>query len=366
MHILITNPFLDQRTGTEMYVYDLAKALVKRGHWPVIFVYKTGALADEIRREGITVVDRLSAVPFVPDIIHGQSYKATWASLRAFNTTPAIYICHNHSHWLDTTPIHPRIVRYFGVSELCVKRLHREGAPAHQTSPLWNWVDTQHFLPRAPLPAQPQRALVFSNSATAKTHLPAVQAACAQVNLALDVVGLGVNNPTSTPEQLLPNYDIVFAKGKAAMEAMAVGTAVILCDFGGVGPMVTPDNFQQLQPLNFGFQTLTHPLRPEFVLQQLALYDAKQAAQVRELVVKTASLDARVDEIVEVYQQITRDFPTHPIRPEKLPLRTYGTTAIISARERLLTLWQWLPSSLRKRLTQAASVTRLARRLFPY
>ena len=46
-----------------------------------------------------------------------------------------------------------------------------------------------------------------------------------------------------SPELLLPKYEIVFAKGKAAMEAMAVGTAVILCDFSGVGPMVSSTRF---------------------------------------------------------------------------------------------------------------------------
>ena len=37
-------------------------------------------------------------------------------------------------------------------------------------------------------------------------------------------------------------YDIVFAKARAAIEAMAVGAAVIVCDFDGVGPMVSTEN----------------------------------------------------------------------------------------------------------------------------
>ena len=49
------------------------------------------------------------------------------------------------------------------------------------------------------------------------------------------------------PERVLGRYDIVFAKAKAAMEAMAVGAAVVLCDFGGVGPMVTWADFDRLR-----------------------------------------------------------------------------------------------------------------------
>ena len=366
MRVLITNPYLIQRSGTEMYVCDLARALQKRGHWPIVFVYKTGPLADEIRREGITVIDRLSDLPCVPDLIHGQGHQATWAAIHALKSTPAIYICHNHRHWIDTTPVHPRIMRYLGVSELCVERLRREGAPAGEIGALLNWVDTQRFLPRAPLPERPRRALVFSNYARADTHLPAVQAACAQANLALDVVGLGVNNPTMHPEKLLPDYDVVFAKAKAAMEAMAVGAAVILCDFGGVGPMVTPENFYRLQPLNFGFQALTQPLRPEFILQQLALYDAKHAAQVRDLIVHTASLEARVDEMVEVYRQTVSDFHEEARGKESGSLRAYRRAMVVGARSGLQNLGQRLPPKFRNRLKQVTSVTRLARRILPH
>ena len=38
---------------------------------------------------------------------------------------------------------------------------------------------------------------------------------------------------------LTGDYDLVFAKARCALEAMAVGAAVVLCDTHGLGPMVT-------------------------------------------------------------------------------------------------------------------------------
>ena len=38
------------------------------------------------------------------------------------------------------------------------------------------------------------------------------------------------------PEEALGSYDIVFAKARAAAEAVATGTAVVLCDVAGAGP----------------------------------------------------------------------------------------------------------------------------------
>jgi len=68
----------------------------------------------------------------------------------------------------------------------------------------------------------------------------------------LDVIGFGAGTGVSNPEHVLHRHDIVFATARCALEAMAVGAAVVLCDFGGVGPMVTGENFDRLRCMNFG------------------------------------------------------------------------------------------------------------------
>jgi hypothetical protein len=54
------------------------------------------------------------------------------------------------------------------------------------------------------------------------------------------------------PEGLLPHYDLVFAKGRCALEALAVGAAVVLCDASGLGPLVTAAELDGLRARNFG------------------------------------------------------------------------------------------------------------------
>ncbi len=51
----------------------------------------------------------------------------------------------------------------------------------------------------------------------------------------------GVTEPD--PGSLLTRYDVVFAKARSAIEAMATRTAVVLCAPGRVGTMVSSDNF---------------------------------------------------------------------------------------------------------------------------
>lgn len=365
MRVLITNPFLVQRSGTETYVVDLACELQRRGHLPVIYVKKAGPLAGELRDRDIPVITRLAQLPFVPDIIHGHGHEVTLKALAECSNVPGLFICHNHRHWIDTTPIHPRILRYFGVSELCVARLLNEGAPVTRTETLLNWVDTKRFLQRDPLPKVPKRALIFSNYASDETHLPAVRLACSRANLTLDVIGLGVGKPAANPEVVLTQYDLVFAKAKAAMEAMAVGAAVVLCDFAGVGPMVTPENFEYLQKLNFGFQALDQPLCAESLLPQIAAYDVYRAGQVTRKIRQTASLEQRVDQLIDIYTGILADFQAGDANPA--PVDTgYRLRQVRSiAKQKTVDLWFALPMSLRRRIKSNRHLQRLIKANFP-
>jgi hypothetical protein len=304
LRVLITNHSLADRSGAELYTRDLALTLARRGHQVGVLTSRPGVVGDEVRAGGIPVVTSLDRLGFVPDVIHAHHRLEAMAAVLRFPGTPALFICHNHRLWLDTTPLDPGFRRYFGVSQVCVDRLVREGVPAARAELLPNFVDVERFRPRAPLPARPLRALVFSNYAGQKTHLPAVQEACARAGLALDVVGAGVGNQVAAPEEVLGNYDLVFAKAKAAMEAMAVGAAVVLCDFSGVGPLVTAAEFARLRPLNFGFAALTEPLAPEPLLRQIARYDATDAARVRDLLRATATLEASVERFEGIYREM--------------------------------------------------------------
>jgi len=50
--------------------------------------------------------------------------------------------------------------------------------------------------------------------------------ACSMLSLAVDVFDSGVSASNNWPEELLPEYDLVFAKARCALEAMATGAAV--------------------------------------------------------------------------------------------------------------------------------------------
>ena len=305
LRILITNVTLASYTGTEVYVLDLARRLLCLGHQPVVYTPEPGPIADKLRMATVPVVDDLAALgTWTPDVVHGHHTLETLVALLHFPSTPALFLCHNATSWLDEAPPLGRVVLYGAVDEYCRDRLELvHGVPRDRIRLLLNFVDLGRFRPRPPLPSQPERAVVFSNYAKVDSHLDVVQEACDRLGIPLDVIGHGAGTATDRPEELLPAYDLVFGKAKCALEAMAVGAAVVLCDFRGLGPMVTAAEFDRLRRLNFGARALGGKLDPDEVVAQVKRYDPEDAAAVTARVRAEAGLDVAADRLIEVYRE---------------------------------------------------------------
>ena len=309
LRILITNHFLRGRTGSELYVCELATSLLRRGHTPIVYSPQLGPTARELRKTTVPVVDNLDAVGSPPDLIHGQHHVETMSALLRFPNTPAVFFCHGWLPWEETPPQHPRILRYVAVDDTCFDRLVSEsGIPVDRVSVILNSVDLEQFVPRAPLPPKPARALVFSNGASESTHLGAVREACLRSGLTLDVIGADAGNVSTRPQEVLGQYDIVFAKARCALEAMAVGSAVVLCDITGAGPMVSTGEFDKLRRLNFGIRTLSRSIDAGVLEKEIARYDARDASEVSQRIRASAGRDAAIDQILALYQEVVNDF----------------------------------------------------------
>lgn len=304
MRVLLTNNTLASRAGTEMYVVDVARRLKALGHEPMAFSTQLGEVAETLKASEIPVVSELDDLPAKPDIIHGQHHLETMLAMLSLPAVPVIYFCHGALPWEEAPPLFPRIRHYVAVDEACRQRVVEEArVPAEKVHLLLNFVDLQRFQPRPPLPERPRRALVFSNYMEENNLLKTVRQACIECGIELDVRGLGVGRPIADPEALLQGYDLVFAKSRAALEAMAVGAAVVVCDTRGCGSMVTSSNFDSLRPLNFGFRTMRQAITIENLIAQIRSYNPAEAVLVRDKVRSQAGMVAAVDQIVGFYQQ---------------------------------------------------------------
>lgn len=309
MKVLLTNSTLATRTGTEIVTRDLALGLARAGHQACVFTPFPGDVAGEILAAGVPVVSRLDDVPFRPDIIHGHHHVETTLALVHFRTVPAIFVCHDRLNWPDAPPRMHAVRYYVAVDRNCLERLVLEaGIPLERTRLILNAVDLRRFTPRPPLPGKPARALVFSNYATEGADLETLRQVCSEAGMELAVAGRGVGAQADRPERLLGDYDLVFAKARCALEALAAGCAVILCDRQGLGPMVTSAQLQELREWNLGMRCLQRPLTPDAVRREIAQYDRVDAARVTKLVRAGASLDRAVADYVKLYRRARAEF----------------------------------------------------------
>jgi hypothetical protein len=308
MRILITNHTLAGRAGSELFVRDLAMGLVRRGHDPVAFSTVLGDVADELRRATIPVLDDLRDLKVVPDVIHGQHHLDAMAALLRFPDVPAVLVCHGWLPWEETPVRFPSILRYVAVDDLCRERLLAEGGiPPEKIQVIRNFVDLERFRRRPPLPARPRSALVFSNYAQAGGAFEEIRLACKAFGIErVDLVGKGSGRASSAPEQLLGEYDLVFAKGRCALEAMATGCAVVVADYEGLGGMVTTGRLERFRALNFGVRALQGARTSRTsVLEALEAYCAEDAARVTDWIRSHAGMDAAVDAWIALYEAVS-------------------------------------------------------------
>ena len=306
LRVLITNNTLDTRAGSELYVRDLALGLLRRGHAPVAYSTVLGEVADELTAASIPVLDDLRALSVAPDVIHAHHHLDAMCAMLRFPDVPAVYVCHGWQPWQEQPPVFPAIRRYVGVDDVCTERiLTTPGVDAARVRTVYNAVDLTRFGSRTvPLPERPRSALIFSNYATEDNYIGTIREACRAASIErVDVIGRGTGTAVDRPELVLPQYDLVFAKARCALEAMAVGAAVIVADFSGLGGMVTPANVEAMRRLNFGLRAMQRgPLTVESVGGEIARYHAESSTIVSALIRSRADAACTITRFEGLYR----------------------------------------------------------------
>jgi len=309
MNILITNIWLDNYAGTEVGVRDIAIALHRRGVHVEVYSPELGTVAEEITDAGIHVVNSTENLIVKPDLIHGQHYMQTMDAMIKFPDVPAIYYLHDRAYPGDTPPKYSQIVKYVAVDYNCLDRLIIDnGIDEKDTSVLLNFTDTNRFKLRKSIAEKPRRALVFSNYAGRDNYYKTIYEACDRLGISLDGMGEGLKTANKNPENVLPRYDLVFAKAKAAMESLATGAGVITCDWRGLGKFITRENFNHFRRYNFGMKILTRPIEVDLLVEEIKKYNQADILQTASMIRAEASFSDYMDKLLGVYNDAIKKF----------------------------------------------------------
>ncbi len=309
MKILITNFRLAERTASEVSVRDMAFALQRLGHDVCVFVSKTGQLAEEFETMGIPVIAHPGEAPFKPDLIHGQYNLETIAALLSFPDRPALYLSYGTRQWREHPPTHPRILRYLAFSVSGREWLHETGIPREATQCLPNFVDMERFTSVRRLPEEPAKALFYDRTSGQGRNLDDIRQVCQRCNIQLQLVGDLVGKSPTRPEVMLPEYDLVFASGRSAIEALASGCAVVPVRNGRCGKLVTSANFDAMRDENFSLSEsgATQALSVDALVNELENWDWRNLAPVARRIREELSAPAVAAQLVKIYEQVLAD-----------------------------------------------------------
>ncbi len=304
MRILLTNNQISTRTGSELYLCEIAEALHAAGHDVACFSLTCGPLSERLKSLGIPVSDDLRALPRQPDVIHGQHIIETTLAAMTYRTVPVVSFCHGPEAWQENACKLPNVVHWVAVDYACHRRLvEDEQIDPDRVTVLLNHYDERKYQPRTPLPAKPRKALLLSNNLNPQhPAFAAISSACALHGIELSTAGANLGGRVENVEQLLPQFDLVFAKARTAIEALAVGCAVVQAEHFGAGQLVRTENFNELRPLNFGYRSMTYPLTVEHFSEQIAKYDAQDAGEVSRRIREEATLSATMTNLLALYE----------------------------------------------------------------
>jgi len=303
LRVAITNIALDGFAGSELWTLEMASYLTRVGIETLVYSPQIGRVARKFADKGFTITDEPRTVGrFEPNVLHIHHQAQTSAARAAVGSDCATV---NMIHGLLPTPEWPGK----GMDKYVAVSLHAKAKAALLGPAAWKDISVlpNFFDPgRFTVPKKRKRlgALIHS-SRTTPSYVENIQNTLIKLNISLDQIGYGSIVHTK-PEEKLPNYSIVFAVGRSAIEAMACGCRVILWDHGIIGPAITLANFWYALATNFsvasGVLPVVMPDDPsseEWLASQISIEDDVEGVTI--LARKYLSIDSIGRHLVDMY-----------------------------------------------------------------
>jgi hypothetical protein len=299
--VLMTNHALGERAGSESYLETVAAELRGLGHEVVFFSTRPGEMAARLRDQHYDVRTELADVPTDVDVIHGQHVDTVGLVRTRLPRTPLVFVTHSWVISLEDPLAELGAGAFVALNDATLRRLEAHEATRGREVLRLTQPVTISFADgaRIPLGPAPRRALAVSRR---MRYLPSrLAAACAAAGLEFDWLG-GPGRQSADAREEMRTHDIVFAVGRTALEAMAMGRAVFVVDDTSQGGWVRTATHRSLEAdglTGFGASDPPEPLETA-----LASYDPILGQEARSLAVHHHAAQHHAAALVALYLRV--------------------------------------------------------------
>lgn len=255
--ILMTNHRLSLRTGTELWVAEMALYLTEKKLAEVlVYSPKLGVLAEDLNSKGVSCTASIDDVlKFSPNLIHLQhpSDKGIQLMLEAMGCSIPIL---NFVHGVAPLQEEPasmdqrRAMAYMGVSRLVCEKIRYLASSENSSVKLIN-----NFFPFSdvtnPSAVNGLRKAALISSKVTQEDFFILQAVFRACDIKLDRFGYSPDTMLSDYQVGLADCQMVLGTGKTIIDAMGAGKFGILAEAGLIGPIVVANNILGLASNNY-------------------------------------------------------------------------------------------------------------------
>ena len=298
VRFVLGNRLMGFAGGTETHLVTVGHELLRLGHEVVIYSPEhVGPFADHARRRGIEVLGELRELPGECDVVFAQDGLVVYDLAERYQQALMVFRVCGDVFDFQSPPATEGVVdlavvlsdRYARLAQACAVKapLLRLRVP----------VDIDRLVPVGAIRARPRRAVILGNY---PDRVQIVREAWGRYGVEVSQVG-GAQQRYDIAAAL-ESADIVVAKARAALDAMACGRAVYVYDtFGGDG-WVTPEMYAEMEADTFAGQATDRVVGVAELERDLADYHPGMGMANRDLVVQHHS--AR-DHVIEFLAAVT-------------------------------------------------------------
>jgi hypothetical protein len=281
VRFILGNRLLDRAGGTEVHMVTVGEQLQRLGHEVLLYSPVLGAFSAAAERRGLTVAGRLEDLPEACDVVLAQDTIVSHDLAGRYPEALHVFRICGDVYDFQLPPQVPGLVDLVVVLSDRYERQARGCAVQPRVLRLRTPIDVDRLVPAGPIAEQPRRAVLLGNY---PERTGVVEAACARHGI--EVARVGGAAQSFDVAGALAGADIVFAKSRAALDAMACGRAVYVLDvFGGDG-WVTPESYPDLEADHFAGLATGLVVDIDALDRDLAAYDPGMGTANRDLTVQ--------------------------------------------------------------------------------